>query len=611
MHPDPANPSEPTPDTLASLAARIAALERQLAALQSPQPIPTAFAAQTAPIQPSPEPPPIPIPPPRPKQSFEDRLGSQIFNRIGVIALLIGTSLILKLAIEHGLIGPVARILIGLAAGVALVLWSERFRRNHFAAFSYSLKAVGTGVLYLTLWAAFHLYHLLPAPIALAAMILVTAWNAWMAFTQDAELLAAYALIGAFATPALLSTGGDHELFLFSYLLAIALAVAALLRLKPWPRLILGSFPATVLYFIAWYSDHFYQPNNASPIALTSAFLIAFFAAYTIPTLTLKSTEEQPQAYKLIPLALILANTAFLALGLYSVLQDTGHHDLLPWLMLALASISLGPRRLQQSPAAAGIRLSLAVTFLTIAIPLKASGRWITIGWLVEGVALLWTAARLSPRAEPEPPSPLAPHRIIRLLACAALTLGFFGAVSLPFWLDLEPTIHQAILNSRFATSLAAIAAFALAAWIARTASTRSSSTPDRLWPTITIATILALNLVSLQAGIDEIATFWNSTGHTHDSAFQTALSISAFLMAYGAALLAAGFWRRTAFIRWQGLILLVIAISKTFLYDVRDLSEGYRVASFMGLGALLMAVSFAYQKDWLNLRQPDPPPLE
>jgi len=30
--------------------------------------------------------------------------------------------------------------------------------------------------------------------------------------------------------------------------------------------------------------------------------------------------------------------------------------------------------------------------------PLKASGHWITVSWLVEGLALLWVAARLEPR---------------------------------------------------------------------------------------------------------------------------------------------------------------------------------------------------------------------
>jgi uncharacterized membrane protein len=68
--------------------------------------------------------------------------------------------------------------------------------------------------------------------------------------------------------------------------------------------------------------------------------------------------------------------------------------------------------------------------------------------------------------------------------------------------------------------------------------------------------------------------------------------------------LLAVGFWKRSAFIRWQALLLLVYTIAKTFLYDMRNLSQGYRVVSFLGLGALLMAVSFAYQKDWLALRE-------
>ncbi|HMF64409.1 MAG TPA: DUF2339 domain-containing protein, partial [Edaphobacter sp.] len=51
----------------------------------------------------------------------------------------------------------------------------------------------------------------------------------------------------------------------------------------------------------------------------------------------------------------------------------------------------------------------------------------------------------------------------------------------------------------------------------------------------------------------------------------------------------------------------IVFTIAKTFLYDMRNLSQGYRVISFFCLGALLMAISFAYQKDWLALRAPAP----
>jgi uncharacterized membrane protein len=33
------------------------------------------------------------------------------------------------------------------------------------------------------------------------------------------------------------------------------------------------------------------------------------------------------------------------------------------------------------------------------------------------------------------------------------------------------------------------------------------------------------------------------------------------------------------------------------------ELSQGYRILSFLGLGALLLGVSFVYQRDWLKLR--------
>jgi uncharacterized membrane protein len=108
-------------------------------------------------------------------------------------------------------------------------------------------------------------------------------------------------------------------------------------------------------------------------------------------------------------------------------------------------------------------------------------------------------------------------------------------------------------------------------------------------------------------ACIRELETAWRHTYGSPEADLQRSLAISGFLMLYGAGLLAVGFWKRSAFIRWQALILLVFTIGKTFLYDTRDLSQGYRVLSFLGLGALLMAISFAYQKDWLSLREPAP----
>jgi uncharacterized membrane protein len=54
--------------------------------------------------------------------------------------------------------------------------------------------------------------------------------------------------------------------------------------------------------------------------------------------------------------------------------------------------------------------------------------------------------------------------------------------------------------------------------------------------------------------------------------------------------------------VRWQALILIAITVVKVFVYDVSQLERGYRIVSFIVLGALLLAISFVYQRDWLKL---------
>ncbi len=65
--------------------------------------------------------------------------------------MLIGVSYFLKFAFDNNWIGPTGRVVIGLLAGIAIVIWSERFRSRGYRVFSYSLKAVGIGILYLSL----------------------------------------------------------------------------------------------------------------------------------------------------------------------------------------------------------------------------------------------------------------------------------------------------------------------------------------------------------------------------------------------------------------------------------------------------------------------------
>jgi uncharacterized membrane protein len=600
-------------EQLAALTARVYELERQMASLRA---LVTSGSVEPEPPRRSEERPgALPVvstiaaaAPVQGRESLENRLGSQVFSRVGIIALLIGATWFLKLAIDNEWIGPVGRVLAGLIAGTGLVVWSERFRRKGFGAFSYTLKAVGSGVLYLSLWAAFQLYHLLPAGAALAAMLLVTAWNAYMAWVQNAEMLAGYALVGGVATPLLLSTGGNHEIFLFTYLLAIDVATVVLVRLRHWPRLLVGVFPVTVAYFIGWYVEHY----SADQLGITAFFVALFFLVFASVPLRRGGSDApaRGEGSVISEILLPLGNAAFGTLAMYSMLQDSGHHDLLPWMVLLFAAFYLGLMRLPQSAAAAAVHLSLAIVLLTIAIPLKASGHWITVSWLVEGTALMWVAARLFAAGEVEDESPVDAYRVLRMLGVGALVLGFGGLMLRMYGYDSG--LRTAFVNQRYGTAGVGIAAFATTAWIAFRARQKAKDAgesekrleeAEHFWLQIAGGAVIAVNLIGVLATVREISALWSHPAASPEADLQQALAISAFLMLYGGVLLAVGFWKRSAFVRWQALVLILTTIVKTFVYDIRNLSQGYRVASFMGLGALLLAVSFTYQHDWLALR--------
>lgn len=584
-------------------------LEEQVpsAVVVSPHAADQVFAPPPAtPAPTAPPPPTFTTQPHAEERSLESRIGSQFFNRIGIVAVLIAAAWFLKFAIDNHWIGHTGRIAVGLITGVGLILWSERFRSKGYSAFSYSLKAVGSGILYLSLWASYDLYHLVPSSIAFLAMILVTAWNGFMAWAQDAELLALYAIVGGFSTPVLVSNGENHELGLFSYLLILNIAVLALVALKPWSRLLLGAFAGTVLYGLGWAAT-FYRDDE---FALTAFFVTVFFLVFAIAPRLLRSiraldeTELPSLRDNLVFAFMPLANAALGFLSFYFMLGVPAREWARPWTAVAFAAFYLALLQLPAPRAIASrtgllssLHLTFAVVFLTIAIPLEAHGRWITIGWLVEGAALVWVAQRFQ-------------FLLLRVLAAGALILGFVALLTMnPY------AAGPVLLNARSATYLVGIAAFALTAWLSYAAIIpaepgHASEVDQQLaWRNFAGASVLAVNLLLLIAVSLEIHAYWWMNGYNGSWAvFQerrmyAQFSYSAWFMLFGAVLLAIGFLRNTAFLRWQALVLLALSIGKVFTVDLSQLSQGYRILSFLGLGILLLAVSFAYQRDWLVLR--------
>jgi uncharacterized membrane protein len=535
----------------------------------------------------------VPKPASHREADLESRIGSHWLNRIGIAALLIGVSYFLKFAFENNWIGPAGRVTIGLLAGIAVVGWSERFRSRGYRAFSYSLKAVGIGTLYLSLWAAFQIYSLIPSGVAFVAMLAVTAATGVMAVTQDAEILAAFALTGGFTTPLLLSTGQNRELALFSYVALLDLAALALVVFKPWRRLLLLSYAGTLLLYIGWYATFY----NHSQLSLTTGFASLFFAIFAIAPLV-----AQPAVAGFSPalpfLAFVNAGAYFLEIyAMFSDVSKTG----IAWFSVALAAIyiflSRQVRAHQTDPGTGQtlqfLHLALAIGFITIAIPIRLDAHWITIGWFVEAAVLLWVAERIQ-------------SDFLNAFAIGALILGVGRLLLID---NFSST--TLFFNARMATFSVAIAVLGIVAWYGR-------DRADELGQSAAAAAVIALNLLALIALGHEIADYyawqmidvrppfgrWNPASGAAVRRVEIArdFTYSALGMAYGAMLMTIGLWRRSAFVRWQALVLIAATILKVFVYDVSELDRAYRILSFIVLGALLLAISFVYQRDWLQL---------
>jgi uncharacterized membrane protein len=635
-------------NAVAELTKRVWDLESRVSRLATEQPAavaapPRAEAAHVPPVasapamQTEPTPAPIPAPPPIAQQpvvthavsapeaalrfhsfepakpedsrSLESRIGSQWFNRIGILAVLIGVAWFLKLAFDNHWIGPLGRVMIGLLAGAALIAWSERFHRRGFAVFSFSLKAIGSGTLYLSLWAAFQLYALVPASVAFAAMIAVTAFNGYMAWIQDAELLALYGIAGGLSTPLLVSTGGNHEVTLFSYLLMLDLTVLVLVVLRPWSRLLFASFVGTALFVFAWWGSFYTQDQ----VARTTFFLCCFFLLFALAPRLVKMTPDPGGNFRpwdgLVSFALPVVNAGLGFLAFYSLLTPTATDWAAPWLAVAFAAFYLLLMRLPESgilqrgaSALSSLHLTAAIVFLTIAIPLKTHGRWMTIGWLVEGAVLLWLSRRVQ-------------SMLLRAFALISTVLGL-GALIL-----VNPTAaSRPIFNERFGTYCVAIAVCAFIAWLAKNSRDEGEggageTEPILNWRSLAAVAVIVLNVLVLLAFSLEIHSYWWLQRWQGDGGYYyryglmreywmyAQFSYSALFMLYGGALLAVGFLKRSAFLRWQALILLAATVAKVFLIDTEQLNHGLRILSFIGLGVLLLSVSYVYQRDWLNLR--------
>ena len=227
-------------------------------------------------------PPPItPTPPPAPWQSIDwERLfGVRGAAVLGGIALALAGVLFFKYSIEHGLIPPWLRVVMGTVVGVGCIAGGEWTLRRRYAATADALAGGGLVVLYAAFWAASVRYDLVPLGIGFVLMIAVTATGCVLAARHQALVTALIGLIGGFATPLLLSSGSDRPIGLFGYVLLLDVAMLVLAQRGRWPWLTLLSFAGTLLYQVLWIGERMGPDRLGLGLVILGVFAVVFAIA--------------------------------------------------------------------------------------------------------------------------------------------------------------------------------------------------------------------------------------------------------------------------------------------------------------------------------------------
>lgn len=203
---------------------------------------------------------------------WEGLVGVKLFSWIAGIAVVIAAIYFLKYSVEHGWVSPPVRAAIGLLTGSALLVICEMRVARNYKFTANAMLGAGIAILYATLFAVHALWHLLPAMAVFGGMLIVTAVAVALSIRRESLFIALLGMMGGFATPALLSTGENRPIGLFSYLLLLNAGLAWTAYKKRWPALTIGSALLSVIYQWAWIAKFL----DVAQLPLAAAIFVVF-----------------------------------------------------------------------------------------------------------------------------------------------------------------------------------------------------------------------------------------------------------------------------------------------------------------------------------------------
>ena len=330
--------------------------------------------------------------------------GGNPFVRLGIVILFFGVVFLLRYSLQHNLVPVELRLLGSASAAIALLGFGWRLR-TRTGAYGLILQAGGIGLLYLTIFGAYSLYHLIPSFIAFTLLLIIVLAATALAVLQNSLPLAVFATVGGFLAPLLTSSGSNNYIGLFSFYALLNAGIVMIAWFKSWRLLNLVGFIFTFVIagFWGWFS---YRPED---FWATEGFLILFFLFYV--AIAILFATRSPFNFKdkvdgsLVFGTAIIGFCMQISLFLPLLAEDRPVTFLSQYglatsaVVLSLFYLSLAfllwRRYAEAQRLLAETFLVLSVIFATLAIPLAVQSAAITsAAWAIEGAGIVWLGIR-------------------------------------------------------------------------------------------------------------------------------------------------------------------------------------------------------------------------
>ena len=365
------------------------------------------------------------------------------------------------------------------------------------------------------------------------------------------------------------------------------LLVGLILSVAKWARsewLPAVGLLGTYLIELAWMGTHT-SPSNA---AKTTLWMVLFYGVFVgFPFLGLR------RQFRLIGVWVTAAISGPLQfLLIYDLVKGHWPNDVMGLVPLAFALPSLGavlwlwrliPTEHENRNRVLAWFAGVAVLFLILVIPIQFERQWLTLGWALQGVGLVWLYRKI-------------PHAGLRYCGSALLFAAFCR-------LALNPAVYTYHVRGDFpvlnwylyAYGTVSVCLFLAPRWL--------RDPGLLLWqvdlrgPLYAMGTVLAFLLVNI-----EVADYFSEPGQAvlsfkFSGNFARDMSYTIVWGVFSLIVLVVGMLRRVRLARYAGIGLMAVTLLKLFFHDLASLTQLYRIGALVGVALMAMFASFLYQK--------------